>query len=300
MMSIKRVVVVGGGTLGSQIAYQTAFKGFTVTIYDINADAIAAARKRVATWDKAYAHDVQATAAAIDATHERLSYSTTLADAVADADLVIEAVPEVVAIKQSLYEQLAKVAPEKTIFTTNTSSFLPSQFADATGRPQKFLALHFVNHVWKNNMAEIMGHAGTDPEVYAKIVDFAKKIGMITVELKKEQPAYVLNTLLIPFVGAALVLWAKDVADVETIDRTWMLSTKAPIGPFGMLDVVGLRTAYNIFTEVGATPGHADLAAAAEKMKTELLDQGEIGVETGHGFYDYPEPAFQRQGFVLG
>ena len=129
----------------------------------------------------------------------RISYSINLTEGVKGADLVIEAIPENIQIKKNFYNHLGKVAPAKTIFCTNTSTFLPSMLAQETGRPERFLALHFANHIWKKNTAEIMGHPGTDQEIFNTIIEFAKAIGMIALPLHKEQSGYILNSLLIPF-----------------------------------------------------------------------------------------------------
>src|SRR4029077_20040384 len=135
-----------------------------------------------------------------------------LAKAVKDADLVIEAIPENVELKRSFYSELAKVAPEASFFAGNYSTMLPSQFAELSGRPQRFLSLHFANQLWKHNMAEVMGHPGTDRRVFAMVVDFAKSIGMVPLPLNKEQPGYLLNSLLIPVLHAALALVVNEVA----------------------------------------------------------------------------------------
>lgn len=297
-MTIKNVTVAGGGTLGSQIAYQTAYSGLEVTVYDVNDTAIGAAKKRMVSWDQAYAREMNATPAVLVKTNSHLHFATDLETAVEDADLMIEAIPEVLAIKQAFYRELAKVAPAKTIFATNSSTLVPSQFADLTGRPEKFLALHFANHIWENNMTEIMGHAGTDPAIYQAGVAFARQIGMVPIELKKEQPAYILNSLLIPFIDSALVLWAKGIADIETIDRAWMIATGAPVGPFGILDEIGLRTAYNIIIAASGQPGKAFLVDVAKTVKEDMIDKNHLGQESGEGFYHYPEPTYVQPAFL--
>ena len=134
--------------LGAQIAYQSAYAGFNVVSYDINDDALEAARKRFERLDKDYKRDLDdATDEKIAETHERLSQSKDLEEAVSEADLVIEAVPEKLELKREVWSTVGKAAPEHTIFTTNTSTLLPSDFADASGREDKFLALHFANRL---------------------------------------------------------------------------------------------------------------------------------------------------------
>ncbi len=295
MTEIEQVTVAGGGVLGSQIAYQCAFKGKNVTVYDIGDDAVAAARERVKALRAAYKRDIKATDEQFDAGLGRMSFTTDLSEAVKNADLVIEAIPEKPSIKHDFYQSLAKLAPENTIFASNSSTYVPSTFAADTGRPDKFLNLHFANQIWLMNTAEIMGTDQTDPDIYNRIVSFAREIGMVPIQLHKEQPGYVLNTLLMPLMGAAGMLWAHDVADPQTIDKTWMIATGAPKGPFGFYDMVGLRTAYNILCQrQGDNPQAKPLL---DKLKA-MIDQGKLGEETGQGFYQYPDPDYRDPGFL--
>lgn len=297
-MDYKNITVAGSGVLGSQIAYQTAFNGFNVTVYDINDEAIERSKERITKLKKNYQTDLNASKEEVDAAFGRLSFNTDLAQAVANADLVIEAIPEVVEIKTSFYNELGKVAPEKTIFATNSSTLLPSQFAEATGRPEKFLALHFANTIWINNTAEVMKHAGTDMKVFEDVVEFAKAIGMVALPLLKEQPGYILNSLLVPLLEAAELLLVKEVADVQTVDKTWMIATGAPLGPFAILDVVGINTAHNIVQAKAAATGNKDYAKLADLLKNEYIDKGKLGKASGEGFYSYPNPAFLKPGFL--
>lgn len=297
-MSYKNITVAGSGVLGSQIAYQTAFKGFNVTIYDINDEALEKAKEKITKLKPRYQKDLGATEEDVNSAYKRMSFSSDLAKAVRDADLMIEAIPEVVQIKTDFYKQLGKVAPEKTIFATNSSTLLPSQFAEVTGRPEKFLALHFANEIWKNNTAEIMKHPGTDMTVFDEVIEFAKAIGMVALPLYKEQPGYILNSLLVPLLEAAQLLLVKEVADVETIDKTWMVATGAPQGPFAILDVVGINTAYNIGLAKAEATGDPLFKKLAELMKVEYIDKGKLGVATGEGFYKYPNPSFMKPGFL--
>lgn len=297
-MDYKNVTVAGSGVLGSQIAYQTAFKGFRVTVYDISEEALAAAKDRISKLKPRYQEDLGATPQEVDAAYDRISFNSDLAAAVADADLVIEAVPEVVPIKTEFYSKLGAVAPAKTVFASNSSTLLPSQFAEATGRPKRFLALHFANEIWKNNTAEIMKHPGTDAKVFEDVIAFARAIGMVALPLQKEQPGYILNSLLVPLLEAGQRLLVKGIADPETIDKTWMVGTGAPLGPFAILDVVGLTTAYNIGLAKAKATGDEEMEQVANLLKTEYIDKGKLGVATGEGFYKYPNPSFRRPDFL--
>ncbi|MDC7125101.1 MAG: 3-hydroxyacyl-CoA dehydrogenase [Spirochaetales bacterium] len=286
-MNIKNVTVFGSGVLGSQIAFQTAYKGFNVTVYDLKEEYLNAAKEKFEQLGERYKNDLQSTSQDIENAMNNISFSADLAEAVKDADLGIEAVPEDIHIKKDFYTNLAKVAPEKTIFATNSSTLLPSQFAEETGRPERFLALHFANEVWKNNTAEIMKHSGTDQTVFETIIDFAKAIGMVALPIYKEQPGYILNSLLVPFLGAAMDLYVKEIADPQTIDKTWMIATGAPKGPFAIYDIVGLTTAYNITKMRADASGDERLSKAAWKLKRDFIDKGKLGVTTGEGFYKY-------------
>ncbi|RUL50892.1 3-hydroxyacyl-CoA dehydrogenase [Lysinibacillus antri] len=296
-MNFQNVTVAGSGVLGSQIAFQTAYKGFKVSVYDINEEAIEQAKSRMMSLKERYKEDLRASADAVDSAYNRMSFYSDLKEAVQDADLVIEAVPELAEIKMKFYKQLSEVAPEKTIFATNSSTMLPSQFADSTGRSEKFLALHFANEIWLNNTAEIMMHPNTDSKVFEDVIEFAKAIGMVALPLQKEQPGYILNSLLVPFLEAAQGLLVKGIADPETIDKTWIIATGSPKGPFAILDVVGINTAYNIAYAKGQA-GNEGSKKVAEYLKREYIDQGKLGTGTKEGFYTYPNPKYLDPDFL--
>ena len=277
------VTVLGTGVLGSQIAYQTAYSGFPVVAYDISAEALDAAKKRFETLAATYLSEVKgATDESVQAALDRITYSHDLSEAVAQADLVIESVPESLDIKRDTYTKLSKVAPEHTIFATNSSTLLPSDLKDFTGRADRFLALHFANRVWLHNTAEVMATSDTSPEVYATVAKFAAEIGMVPIEMKKEKAGYLLNSLLVPFLHAAAELIVDGIAEPDMIDKTWRIGTGAPMGPFQIYDIVGLTTAYNI-----SSVGSEKQKAFAAYIKENYIDQGKLGVATGEGFYSY-------------
>ena len=297
-MNYKNVTLAGSGVLGYQIAFQTAFHGFNVTVYDINDAVLEKAKAKFNTMCDVFKRDLNATQEQLDVTRKNLSYTSDLAEAVKAADLLIEAVPENPKIKIEFYHKLAKVAPKKTVFVTNSSTLLPSQFAEATGRPTQFLALHFANNIWVHNTAEIMGHATTDPKNFKDVVAFAKAIGMLALPLHKEQPGYILNSLLVPLLTAATNLLVNEVADVQTIDKTWIKATGAPVGPFGILDVVGITTAYNI-NKIAVEKTNDPLKIKTVKyLKEHFIDKHKLGVAKGEGFYKYPNPAFMEPNFL--
>lgn len=311
-MNIKNVVVAGGGVLGSQIAFQTAFSGFNVTIWLRSEGSIERAQPKIDRLKNIYLKTLEAMKTnpqaycrgftdkqnltddeidelknKVESGYENLTLTTSYEEAGKNADLVIEAIAEDPEQKKAFYEELSKHLPEKTIIATNSSTLLPSQLADFTGRPEKYLALHFANEIWKNNTAEIMGQPKTEQKYYDEVVEFAEAINMVPLKLKKEQAGYILNSMLVPFLSAAEALYANDVADPETIDKTWVLATGAPVGPFRILDVVGLTTAYNI---VIMNPKASDINTTEGKIAAKLkekIDAGKTGVNAGEGFYKY-------------
>ena len=311
-MSMQKVTVAGGGVLGSQIALQSAYKGFDVTMWLRSEGSIERTRPKLERLRGIYKQTLEALKtdpgaycrgltdsadvpakkldeliAQVDAAFDGLTLTTDKEEAFGDADLVIEAIAEVIDEKDAFYTSIRDLLPERTILCTNSSTLLPSAMASFTGRPEKFLALHFANNIWKQNTAEVMGTPQTSPEAYAQVVEFARAIGMIPLELKKEQPGYLLNSMLVPFLNAAEALLANDVADVETIDAAWTLGTGAPLGPFRILDIVGLTTAYNIVAASPAAQEPGSTAARIAALLKERIDAGKTGINAGEGFYSY-------------
>lgn len=297
-MKIKNVTIAGGGTLGSQIAWQTAFKGFNVIVYDAFEKGLGASKSFHKQFAELFVTTRGASKEEIEQTLSRISYTTDLTSAVKDADIISESVPENAAIKKEFYQSLAKVAPEKTIFTTNSSTTLPSDYAAVTGRPEKFLALHFANGIWDANVGEVMGHPGTDKKVFDRVVEFASEIGMVPIPIYKEQNGYVLNSLLVPLLHAASNLLINEVSDVESIDKTWIISTGSKMGPFGIMDIVGMQTMYNIDMLWGEKLSDQTMLDRAAFLKKEYLDKGNMGMSSGKGFYKYPNPSYEDRDFL--
>ncbi len=315
-----KVVVAGGGVLGTQIGLMCAYTGHDVTFWLRSESSIGRTQPKIdrysalmledlkkakalignpvgamlyprgmiKTWDGITAEKIDELLAQGEKNlSENVHIELDMAKALADADIVIESMSEDPQAKIAVYEAMRDLLSEKTILVTNSSTLLPSTFAEHTGRPAKYCALHFANTIWKNNTAEVMGHPGTDPAVYDQVVAFAADINMVPLKLHKEQPGYILNSMLVPFLSAAQGLWANEVADPETIDLTWRLATSAPAGPFQILDIVGLETAYNINQMKPEASQEGTTVYKIGKLLKEKIDKGETGVNAGKGFYDY-------------
>lgn len=311
-MNFKKIVVAGGGVLGSQIAFQSAFKGFEVKIWLRSEGSIVRAKPKLERVKSIYLNTLETmktnpaaycrgltdskelSVKSIEElkekakkAYENIILTTSYEEAFKDTDLVIEAIAEIPEEKIDFYKKMDKYLPKHTIVVTNSSTLLPSQLAKYTGRPEKYLALHFANEIWRNNSAEIMGHPGTEQKYYDQVVEFAIAIGMIPLKLKKEQPGYILNSMLVPFLNSAQALLAKDIADPKTIDLTWKISTGAPVGPFQILDIVGLKTAYNIVSNHPDSKNTETIYGKIAKMLKKYIDEGKTGINAGEGFYKY-------------
>lgn len=292
-MTIKNICILGAGTLGSRVALQSAISGYEVAIYDIHQKSLDFSlatmqkilRQLLKSGQIAEGQDLKIL--------ERIRFTLDPIEAVKDADFINESVTEEPEIKKKVWKQFGEIAPEKTIFTTNTSYMLASMFAEDSGRPNRFCAFHF-HDVFYSRVVDIMPHPGTDLALIPVLEDLGRKLNQVPVILKKENPGYIFNTMLMALIGAAGKLLTGEVGSIEDIDRSWMVNFHMPMGPFGILDSIGLDTAWHVTHKM---PDRASVAFAA-LLKT-YIDQGKLGEKTGEGFYTYPHPKYKEQDFVL-
>ena len=312
---MKNIVIMGGGVLGSQIAFQTAFCDYNVIVWLRSEGSIERTKAKLELVKNSYIDAINLMAmpegksfnnwcrGIADADNfnkdelinkvmglsDNIKLELDMKKALEDADLVIESMAEDFEAKKDLYLKMAPLLPEKTIVVTNSSTMLPSKLAKYTGRPDKFLALHFANSIWKNNTAEVMMHPKTEEKYFNEVMEFAKSIRMIALPLKKEKSGYLLNSMLIPLLFSGMDLYVNGVSDFESIDKAWLLGTGAPKGPFQILDTVGLETAYNIvemYLKVPSFLAPYNFKGMAKVLK-EYIDAGKLGKASGEGFYKY-------------
>jgi 3-hydroxybutyryl-CoA dehydrogenase len=294
---VRRVAIVGAGTMGQQIGFQCAGHGYDVVLYDLDPAVLEGARERIDTYARGLEAGGAITSELRESAQARITLTTDLVTAARDADLLSEAVPEDPDLKGRVLAEFDAACPPRTIFMTNTSTLVPSQFADASGRADRLLALHFHLPVWVNNLADVMPHPGTAPEVTRLVLAFARRIGQLPVQLHREHNGYVFNSMYSALNSAAITLAQQGVASIEDIDRSWMHITKARVGPLGALDAVGLDTVWTITDYWARQLGDAQLQANAAFLK-EYVDRGDVGVKAGRGFYTYPDPTYARPGFI--
>lgn len=292
MMEIKNITILGTGNLGSRIGLQAAISGYKVIFYDVNEAAFIRAKEVIQKILKYLVKSGNLQQEDTTAALSRIFFTTDAAEAVHDADLISESVTEELTIKQKVWEQFGKLSPAKTIFTTNTSYLLPSQLASFSGRPEKFCAFHF-HDVFTARVVDIMPHPGTDLSLIPLLENLGKKLNQVPVVVKKESHGYIFNFMLMALLGAAGRLKTKGIAEIEAIDKSWMVNFNASMGPFGILDTIGLDTAWHV---VARLKDDASTAFAA-LLKT-YIDQGKLGEKTGEGFYRYPNPSFRQENFL--
>lgn len=293
-MTIKNITIIGTGNLGSRIGLQAAISGYNVIFYDITESVLNKAKVSI---EKLSLQLIKSNLMAEIQKSEalaRIEYTTDLKKALADCDLVSESVTEDLTIKEKVWKQISELAAAKTIFTTNTSYLLPSQLASISGRPEKFCAFHF-HDVFYARVVDIMPHVGTDPTLIPLLEELGKKLNQVPVIVKKESAGYIFNFMLMALIGAAGKLKTKDIASIEDIDRSWMVNFHMPMGPFGILDSIGLDTAWHVVKERDDTASQA----FASLLK-EYIDQGKLGEKSGTGFYTYPKPAYRDAEFLKG
>lgn len=291
---IKQVLIVGSGTLGLRIGLQCALSGFHTSIYDIQPAAFGEAKKAQAKILSSLIKRNVLSAPEAAAAQERIRWTNDLQLATQGVDFVSESVTEDVAIKKKVWQELSRYCPKHAVLTTNTSSLLPSQFAQESGNPAHFCAFHFHDVFWAN-VVDIMPHATTAGWVVDLLKEMAVKLNQIPVILKKETPAYVFNAILAAILDTAGLLVADGKASIQDVDRSWMGNFKTVNGPFGMLDLIGLDTAWH----VSVARDNRESQRFATFLK-QYIDQGKLGVKTGEGFYQYPDPEYKNRDFLKG
>ena len=280
---MKKIVVIGGGTMGLDIAQVFAKKGFEVVVRDINDDIIKASEARLNKGlDKLVAKG-KMDEAGKKAITDKMTFTTDLA-AAADADLVVEAAIEKLEIKKSIFAELDKICKPETILATNTSSISITAIAAATQRPDKFIGMHFFNPATVMKLVEVIRGAKTSDETYKTIHDLSVEIGKEPVEVH-EAPGFVVNKILIPMINEAADLLYTGVASAEGIDTAMKLGANHPMGPLALGDLTGLDVCQAIMDTLYSETG--DSKYRCSLLIRKMVRAGQLGRKTGVGFFDY-------------
>lgn len=286
--AIRHVLVVGAGTMGRQIAMTAALAGYRTTVQDISGPMLAGAEAELAQWAEArVAKGRLARHAAGDAL-SRLAWTTDLAAAAATADLVIEAATERLEVKTGIFETLGRATPPHAVLTTNSSTLGSSTVAEATGRPGNVCNMHFFNPALVMTCVEVVRHEATSQETVDTVLALARRLGKEPVLINREVPGFVANRLMGALQREALALAEGGVAGIEDIDTAARTALGHPMGPFQLMDLVGLDVidfiAQATYAETGAEADRPDPTVAR------LVAEGRLGRKSGTGFYDYPAP----------
>ena len=280
---MKKIVVIGGGTMGLDIAQVFAKKGYDVVVRDINDQIIQASEARLnKSLDKLVAKGKldEAGKAAITG---KMTFTTDL-NLAADADLVVEAAVENLDIKKSIFGELDKICKPETILASNTSSISITAIAAATQRADRFIGMHFFNPATVMKLVEVIRGAHTSDETYKTIAELAAAIGKEPVEVN-EAPGFVVNKILVPMINEGIDLVYTGVASVEDVDKAMQLGANHPMGPLHLGDLVGLDVCLAIMDTI-YNETH-DSKYRASLLMRKLVRAGHLGRKTGKGFFDY-------------
>ena len=282
-MSIKKMAVLGAGQMGNGITQVAACAGIEVVMIDIQQDFV---DRGVSTIEKSLAKLVskeRMTQEDADAARSRISTAIDRS-ACADADLVVEAVPEILDLKLSIFSELDGICKPDCILATNTSSISISEIAAATSRPSKVIGMHFMNPVPIMKLVEVINGKETSEDVTATVLSAAEKMGKIPL-MCNDSPGFVSNRILCPMINEAILTLQEGVAEPEAIDGIMKLGMNHPIGPLALSDLIGNDTVLHIMNVLHE--GMGDDKYAPAPLLIEMVDQGKLGRKSGKGFYDY-------------
>jgi len=280
---MEKIVVIGGGTMGLDIAQVFAKKGFDVVVRDIKDEIIKASEARLNKGlDKLVAKG-KLDEAGKKAITDKISFTVDLA-AAADADLVVEAAIENLEIKKSVFAELDALCKPETILASNTSSISITAIAAATKRPDKFIGMHFFNPATVMKLVEVIRGEHTSDETFKAVYDLSVEIGKEPVEVN-EAPGFVVNKILVPMINEAIDLLYTGVASAEGIDTAMKLGANHPMGPLALGDLIGLDVCLAIMDTLFAETH--DPKYRASLLLRKMVRAGKLGRKTGEGFYKY-------------
>jgi len=282
-MTIQRIAVLGAGQMGNGIAQVAACSGYDVVMIDIKDEFVA---NGIATIEKSLAKLVakeRMTQADADAARSRIS-SATDRKFCSDADLVIEAVPEILDLKESIFSELDQICKPECILASNTSSISISKIAAATNRADRVIGMHFMNPVPLMQLVEIINGESTSSETNAAVIEAAEGMGKIPLSTE-DSPGFISNRILCPMLNEAILCLEEGIATKEAIDGIMTLGMRHPMGPLALADYIGLDTVLHIMDVLH--DGFKTPKYQAASLLRQMVDSGKLGRKSGQGFYEY-------------
>ena len=295
---IHKVAIVGTGILGTQIAILAACFGYEVSAFDTDEGSFTRGLQKLKTSMKTAGKKSAFPTEDVDKVANTVTFCNDLAEAIRDADLVIEAVPENLELKRQTFESLDALAPRGAILATNSSSIPISKIESVTTRPEQCLNTHFYYPAIGHTMVDVMGGTKTTPEVIETAREWVRSIGLVPLTVKREILGFCFNRIWRAIKREALYMWAEGFVDFRDIDRAWMIFTGMVYGPFGLMDNVGLDVIYDI--EMVYYNESKDPKDHPPKALKDKVDRQELGIKTNKGFYSYPDPEYSRPDFLKG
>ncbi len=282
-MAIEHIAIIGAGQMGNGIAQVSSCAGYKVTMIDIKQEFV---EKGMMTIEKSLSKLVSKERMTEEEAKDALSRISTSTDnsSASDADLVVEAIPEVLEYKTALFKELDSFCKPTTILATNTSSISIDSIASSTKRPDRVIGMHFMNPVPIMRLVEIINGSNTSAEVNSAVVEAAERMGKTALSCN-DSPGFVSNRILCPMINEAIITLEEGVAKPEAIDGIMKLGMNHPIGPLALSDLIGNDTVLHIMNVLHE--GFGDDKYAPSKLLISMVEEGKLGRKSGEGFYKY-------------
>lgn len=288
-MEIRKVAVVGAGAMGTGIAYVCAIKGYEVFIRDIKEDLVKRGMGKIREMIATGVNRGKLTPKVAQETLKRIKGTTDIAEAMKDADLVIEAIFEDMDLKKRVFKELDEATPPHAILASNTSTLSITEMGAATKRPDKVIGLHFFNPAYTMKLVEVIWGEKTSEETKRAVTDFAVSLEKEPVQVKKDIPGFIVNRILGAAMGEAIYLFEEGIASAEDIDKAVVLGLNWPLGPLKLADFVGLDVVYHSSKSTAAEMDEEYIRKRFQpsKLLEKMVKEGRLGMKSRKGFYEY-------------
>lgn len=293
---LEKVSIIGTGVLGTQISMIAAYKGYKVKVFDLKEDSLTQNLEKLRVEFKSKDLEPIIPWDRWDECKKNIKHEKSIEEAISNAELIIEAVPEKIELKREIFKEIGEKAMPKAIIATNSSSIPVSHLEESSGRPEYCLNIHFYFPLQGLNIVDVMGGTRTSSYVFEKGVNWVRSIGFIPLTVKKELLGFCFNRVWRAIKRETLHMWANDYVDFTDIDRAWMVFTDSKEGPFGIMDKVGLDVVYDI--EMVYFNDSKDSRDYPPEALLDKIKKGELGIKTGKGFYSYPNPEYLESDFL--